>query len=129
MKRRHFLAGFGATLAAPAVLRAAPNQGLKFGVLTDMTGIFSDGTGKGSVTGAQLAIEDFGRNVLGQPVELVFGDHQNKPDVGGNIAREWYERDGVDVILDVPGFLDWHRCPDFRAPAQQNVHYLGGRFR
>jgi hypothetical protein len=55
MKRRHFLVGLGAALAAPAVLRAAPEQGLKLGVLTDMTGIFSDGTGKGSVTGAQAS--------------------------------------------------------------------------
>jgi branched-chain amino acid transport system substrate-binding protein len=102
MKRRHFLIGLGATLAAPTVLRAAPGQGLKFGVLTDMTGIFSDGTGKGSVTGAQLAIEEFGRNVLGKPVEVIFADHQNKPDVGANIAREWYDQQGVDVILDVP---------------------------
>jgi branched-chain amino acid transport system substrate-binding protein len=102
MKRRHFMIGLGATLAAPAVLRAAPSQGLKFGVLTDMTGIFSDGTGQGSVIGAQLAVEEFGRNVLGKPVEVIFGDHQNKPDVGANIAREWYDQQGVDVILDVP---------------------------
>jgi branched-chain amino acid transport system substrate-binding protein len=94
--------GLGATLAAPAVLRAAPSQGLKFGVLTDMTGIFSDGTGQGSVTGAKLAVEEFGRNVLGKPVEIIFGDHQNKPDVGANIAREWYDQQGVDVVLDVP---------------------------
>jgi branched-chain amino acid transport system substrate-binding protein len=102
MKRRHFMIGLGATLAAPAVLRAATSQGLKFGVLTDMTGIFSDGTGQGSVTGAKLAVEEFGRNVLGKPVEIIFGDHQNKPDVGANIAREWYDQHGVDVILDVP---------------------------
>jgi branched-chain amino acid transport system substrate-binding protein len=102
MKRRHFLAGIGATMAAPSILRASPEQGLKFGVLTDMTGIFSDGTGKGSVAGAQLAVEEFGRNLFGKPVEVVFGDHQNKPDVGANIAREWYDQQGVDVILDVP---------------------------
>jgi branched-chain amino acid transport system substrate-binding protein len=102
MQRRHFLAGIGATLAAPSILRAAPEQGVKFGVLTDMSGIFSDGTGKGSVTGAQLAVEEFGRNLLGKHVEVIFGDHQNKPDIGANIAREWYDRQGVDVILDVP---------------------------
>jgi branched-chain amino acid transport system substrate-binding protein len=102
MKRRHFLAGVGATIAAPSILRASPEQGLKFGVLTDMVGIFSDGTGKGSVTGTQLAVEEFGKNVLGKPVEVIFADHQNKPDIGANIAREWYDQQGVDVILDVP---------------------------
>jgi branched-chain amino acid transport system substrate-binding protein len=49
-----------------------------------------------------LAVEEFGRNVLGKPVEVIFADHQNKPDVGANIAREWYDQQGVDVILDVP---------------------------
>lgn len=106
MKRRRLLAGIGiaATAAAGASrpVRAAPGQGLKFGVLTDMSGIFSDGTGRGSVIGAQLAVEEFGRDVLGRPVEVIFGDHQNKPDVGANIAREWYDEQGVDVILDVP---------------------------
>jgi branched-chain amino acid transport system substrate-binding protein len=102
VRRRDFLAAAGATIVAPPILRAVPRDGLKFGVLTDMTGIFSDGTGKGSVAGAQLAIEDFGRTLFGKPVELIFGDHQNKPDVGVNIAREWYDQQGVDVILDVP---------------------------
>jgi branched-chain amino acid transport system substrate-binding protein len=54
------------------------------------------------VVAAQLAIDECGGSVLGRPVELISADHQNKPDIGGNIAREWYDRDGVDVILDVP---------------------------
>lgn len=106
MDRRQVLGGIGAalgaTVAAPAVLKAAPGKPVKFGVLTDMNGIFSDGTGRGSLIGAQMAIEEFGASVLGRPVELINGDHQNKPDIGAAIAREWYDVQGVDVILDVP---------------------------
>lgn len=106
MDRRQILGGMGAalgaTIAAPAVLKAAPGKPVKFGVLTDMNGIFSDGTGRGSLIGAQMAIEEFGASVLGRPVELINGDHQNKPDIGAAIAREWYDVQGVDVILDVP---------------------------
>jgi branched-chain amino acid transport system substrate-binding protein len=102
MKRRSFLSGLGAATLMPRLARAAPETGLKFGVLTDMSGIFADGTGRGSVTGAQMAVADSGGKVLGKPIEVIFGDHQNKPDVGANIAREWYDQQGVDVILDVP---------------------------
>lgn len=73
----------------------------KIGVLTDMTGILSSSLGAGSVDGARMAIEDFGETVNGQPVELVFADHQNKPDIGAAIARKWFDVDGVDAILDI----------------------------
>jgi branched-chain amino acid transport system substrate-binding protein len=107
MKRRTFLAGLGATglgapVFSPAIVRAAGDTALKVGVLTDMNGLFADNSGKGSVAAAQLAIEECGGSVLGKPIELISADHQNKPDVGGNIARQWYDQDGVDVILDVP---------------------------
>jgi branched-chain amino acid transport system substrate-binding protein len=107
MKRRTFLAGLGATglgaqVFSPAIVRAAGDTALKIGVLTDMNGLFADNSGKGSVAAAQLAIEECGGSVLGKPIELISADHQNKPDVGGNIARQWYDQDGVDVILDVP---------------------------
>ncbi len=102
MDRRQVLAALGATVAAPAVLKAAPGKAFKFGVLTDMNGIFSDGTGRGSLIAAQMAVEEFGASVLGRPVEVINGDHQNKPDIGASIAREWYDVQGVDVILDVP---------------------------
>jgi branched-chain amino acid transport system substrate-binding protein len=107
MKRRTFLAGLGATglgaaITSPSIVRAAGDTPLKFGVLTDMNGLFADNGGKGSVAAAQLAIDECGGNVLGRPIELISADHQNKPDVGGNIAREWYDQDNVDVILDVP---------------------------
>ena len=75
---------------------------VKVGVLTDMSGLYSDIGGKGSVEAARMAIEDFGGKLLGKPIELVYADHQNKPDIGAGIARKWYTTDGVDVIVDVP---------------------------
>ena len=84
---------------APAAAAATP---VKFGVLTDMSGTFSDLSGAGSVEAARLAIEDFGGSVLGEKIELVFADHQHKPEVALSIARQWIDREGVDVILDVP---------------------------
>ena len=75
---------------------------VKLGVLTDMSGPFSDLSGRGSVEAAKLAAEDFGGKVLGQPIEVIFADHQHKPEIGLNIARQWLDQGGVDVILDVP---------------------------
>ncbi|MGM4902761.1 ABC transporter substrate-binding protein [Tardiphaga sp. 866_E4_N2_1] len=107
MLRRTFLASLGATglcgaVSSPAIVRGSGDAPLKFGVLTDMNGSFADSSGAGSVLAAQMAIEECGGSALGRPVQLVFADHQNKPDLGGNIAREWYDQNGVDVILDVP---------------------------
>jgi branched-chain amino acid transport system substrate-binding protein len=75
---------------------------VKFGVLTDMSSLYSDATGKGSLIAAQMAVADFGGKVKGKPIEVIGADHLNKPDVGANIARSWYDNDKVDVILDVP---------------------------
>jgi branched-chain amino acid transport system substrate-binding protein len=73
---------------------------VKIGVLTDMTGVFSDLTGNGSVEAARMAIEKFGGKINGRPVELVFADHQNKADVGLGILRRWYQVDDVDAVFD-----------------------------
>ena len=81
---------------------AAADTPIKIGVLTDMSSIYADSTGKGSLIAAQMAVEDFGGVVLGQKIEVIGADHQNKPDIGLNIARSWYEAEGVDVIVDVP---------------------------
>lgn len=81
----------------------AASDHVKIGVLTDMSGPYAAITGKGSVAAAQLAVEDFGGSVLGRPVELVVGDHTQKPDVGAAIAREWYDVAGVDAIFDGAG--------------------------
>jgi branched-chain amino acid transport system substrate-binding protein len=73
---------------------------VKIGVLTDMTGVFSDLTGNGSVQAAKMAIEKFGGKVSGRPIEFVFSDHQNKADVGLGILRRWYDVDDVDAVFD-----------------------------
>jgi branched-chain amino acid transport system substrate-binding protein len=75
---------------------------VKIGILTDMSGVYSDFGGPGSVAAAKLAVEDFGAAAKGIKVEIVGGDHQNKPDVGSNIAGIWFDVDKVDVIVDVP---------------------------
>ena len=59
--------------------------------MNDMSGLYADIGGPGSVEAARMAIQDFGGKVLGKPIELVFADHQNKPDVGASKAREWYD--------------------------------------
>jgi branched-chain amino acid transport system substrate-binding protein len=75
---------------------------IKIGVLNDQTGPYADITGQGSVVAAQMAIDDFGGKVLNQPVQLVFADHQNKPDVAVAIAGRWLDAEGVDAIVDLP---------------------------
>jgi branched-chain amino acid transport system substrate-binding protein len=73
---------------------------VKIGVLTDMSGVFSDLTGNGSVEAAKMAVEKFGGTVNGRPIEVVFADHQNKADVGLSILRRWYQVDDVDAVFD-----------------------------
>ncbi len=92
-----------ATLAvsAPASAQISDNV-VKIGVLTDMNGPASTATGKGSLTAAQMAIDDFGKHVAGKPIQLVSGDHQNKPDIGATIARRWFDVEQVDLVVDVP---------------------------
>jgi branched-chain amino acid transport system substrate-binding protein len=73
---------------------------VKIGVLTDMSGLYSDNSGQGSSVAAQMAVDDFGGKVLGRPIQVVSADHQGKADVGASKAREWFDRQGVDVIVD-----------------------------
>jgi branched-chain amino acid transport system substrate-binding protein len=75
---------------------------IKIGVLTDMSGVVSDATGKGSVEAARIAVEEFGGSVLGRPIKVIFADHQHKPDVGAAIARKWFDVEGVDAIAGLP---------------------------
>jgi branched-chain amino acid transport system substrate-binding protein len=90
-----------ALLAVSAGAHAADGGPVKIGMLGDMSGLYADISGKGSFEAAKMAAEDAGM-VLGQPVQVIAGDHQNKPDVGASLARQWYDQDGVDVITDVP---------------------------
>ena len=101
MRSFKFAVALAAGLIATASQAEVVNKPLRIGVLTDMTGILSSALGPGSVDGARMAIEDFGGTMFGQPIELVTGDHQNKPDIGSGIARRWFDETGVDLIADV----------------------------
>ena len=105
MKTKYRLA---ATAAAAALACAAPalaqvSDGvIKIGVMNDMSGLYADVTGPGSLLAARMAVEDFGAARKGMKVEVLSADHQNKPDVGSTLARTWYDVDKVDAIFDVP---------------------------
>ena len=87
----------------PAIARAQISDGvIKIGVLNDQSGLYADLAGQGSVVAARMAVEDYGAEKKGMKVEVVFADHQNKADVGSAIARQWYDVDKVDLIVDVP---------------------------
>ena len=91
-----------AGLVGTAHAQGVSDDVVKIGVLTDLSSLYMDNAGPGSVAAAQMAIDDFGGRVLGKKIELVSGDNLNKPDVGASIAREWIDRQGVDAIVDVP---------------------------
>jgi len=91
-----------ASLAAAPALAQISDGVVKIGVLTDMSSLYTDISGAGSVIAAQMAVEDSGIEKRGFKVEIISADHQNKPDVGSAIARQWYDADKVDVIVDVP---------------------------
>src|SRR5579883_3034811 len=95
------LAAVGCLVAAAAQAQISDDV-VKIGVLTDMSSLYADIGGKGSVVAAEMAVKDFGGKVAGKPIEVVSADHLNKPDVGANIARQWIDQDHVDAIVDVP---------------------------
>lgn len=100
--------GIIAALAAIALTGSAMAQGtdtrpLKIGVVADMSGMYSDMTGLGSVAAVKLAVEDFGGELNGRPIEVVSGDHQNKADIASALVRKWYSADDVDVVVNAAG--------------------------
>ena len=95
------LAALLAVANSPAGAQVS-DDAVKIGVLTDLSGPAATATGPGSVTAAQMAVEDFGGTVLGKPIHVISADHQLKPDIGAGIAKQWYDRDQVDLIVDVP---------------------------
>lgn len=101
-KTTALLAGVAA-LALSAGSAAAQVSGdvVKLGVLNDQSGTYADLAGMGSVVAARMAVEDFGGTVLGKKIEVVFADHQNKPDVGSSITNRWIDTEQVDTIVDV----------------------------
>ena len=105
MKRKllcALIAGVGVGAAGVAQAQISGNV-VKIGVMNDMSGLYADIGGPGSVVAAKMAVEDYLKATKSAlKVEVVSADHQNKPDVGSSIARKWYDSDGVDVIVDVP---------------------------
>ena len=103
MKRNLVSILVAAACAWCAVAQAQISDGVvKIGVLSDMSSLYADIGGPGSVVAAKMAVDDFGAAKKGMKVEILSADHQNKPDVGSNIARQWYDTDQVDAIVDVP---------------------------
>jgi branched-chain amino acid transport system substrate-binding protein len=100
VKITHLL--LGAALGLLSASAAQAQLAVKVGVLNDRSGLYADLSGEGSVVAARMAVEDFKAAEKGIKVEIVSGDHQNKPDVGSSLARQWFDQQGVDVIMDVP---------------------------
>ena len=101
LTRRMALVGGASTVTALASGRSRAQTGekpVRIGILEDMSGVFADLGGPSTVAAAKMAVEDFGGKVLGRPIEILSGDHQNKPDLGLNIARRWYDVENVDLI-------------------------------
>jgi branched-chain amino acid transport system substrate-binding protein len=96
------IAGLALAASGGAASAQISDDVVKIGVLTDMSSLYADATGKGSVAAVQMAVADYGGKVKGKPVEVVVADHQNKPDIGVAIARNWYDNEKVDAIFDVP---------------------------
>src|SRR3989454_9418122 len=90
------------TLAASPAGAQISDGVVKIGVLNDQSSLYADLAGQGSVVAARMAVEDYGATAKGLKVEIVFADHQNKADVGSQLARHWYDAEKVDLILDVP---------------------------
>jgi branched-chain amino acid transport system substrate-binding protein len=99
MRIRHLMAAVAVSALCAGAAEAQVS--VKLGVLNDMSGLYADISGPGSVVAAQMAIDDFKAADKGIKAEIVSADHQNKPDNGSSIARKWYDQDGVDMILDV----------------------------
>ena len=113
MRGYMFMTNFGVRAAVTAALVAAvpavaagddaiSDGVIKIGVLNDMSGIYADMAGRGSVIAAEMAAEEFGGAIRGRPIVIVSGDHQNKPDVGVTLVNRWIDEEQVDVIADIP---------------------------
>jgi branched-chain amino acid transport system substrate-binding protein len=107
MKNQHRISAAAALLAGALLSSAATAQVsddvVKLGVLTDMSGVYSTNSGTGMVLATEMAVEDFGGKVRGKPVKVIAGDHQNKADIGSNLARKWIDTEQVDVVVDAIG--------------------------
>jgi branched-chain amino acid transport system substrate-binding protein len=97
-----YLVSMAALAAALACGSAQAQQTVKIGVLSDMSSLYADIGGPGSVAAAKMAVADFQKDNPGVKIELISGDHQNKPDIGTGIANKWFDTEGVDLVIDVP---------------------------
>jgi len=95
-----FCAGQATAQSAAAKPGAISDDVVRIAVLSDMSGLYADIGGMGSVEAARMAVADFGGKVLGKSVEIVYADHQNKPDVGSQVVRRWIDTQGVDMVVD-----------------------------
>ncbi|CAH2600000.1 ABC transporter substrate-binding protein [Rhodovastum atsumiense] len=100
LSRRVLLGSAAAAASLPGLRARAQGATLKIGVLTDLSGPYKDLAGPGAIESARLALADFGVSAKGMNVEVLSADHQNKADIGTNVARQWFDRDGVDIILE-----------------------------
>lgn len=100
---RYFAAAAAAAaiIATPALAQSVSDGKVKIGILNDQSGVYADFGGLGSVEAAKMAVEDFGGKVLDAPIEVVSADHQNKADIASNIARQWYDTEQVDSIMEL----------------------------
>ncbi len=99
-KKRFAAAALGMALAAAPVAARAADDVIRIGILNDQSGVFADNGGRGSVVAARLAAEDFANEVIGQRIEIIDADHQNKADIASATARKWFDTQGVDLIAD-----------------------------
>jgi branched-chain amino acid transport system substrate-binding protein len=102
MRIRSVVSSAALTLMGLCTSSYASEDGVKIGVITDMSGSYADLSGQGSVVAARMAVEEFGGSVLGKPITIVSTDHQNKADIAATTARQWFDRDGVDMVIDFP---------------------------
>ncbi len=102
LDRRTLLAASAGTLLAGRAARAQPRPVLKIGVLNDQSGVYRDDTGPTGVICAQQAVDELAASLPDVEIQVISADHQNKADIGVGIARQWFDQDGVDVIVDVP---------------------------
>jgi branched-chain amino acid transport system substrate-binding protein len=101
MRSMTMAAGLAVLLGPLAAQAQVSDNVVKIGILNDQSGVYADFGGKWSVVAAQMAVADFGGKVLDKPIEIISADHQNKPDVASNIARQWYDVDKVDAIMEL----------------------------
>ncbi|MFA7506440.1 MAG: ABC transporter substrate-binding protein, partial [Burkholderiaceae bacterium] len=101
MKQRIASAALAVALGL-GVHAVASAQTVRIGVLSDMSSVYADFQGPGSVISAEMAAEDYAKGGGKLRVEIVSADHQNKPDIGSAVARQWFDTDGVDMVIDLP---------------------------